>query len=120
MDSKPISPRNHLLLDYALVGAMATLPSLLRMSNKVRCIYAMEALILLPYIAVTRKPGQAEGLLPFKVHQKVDPVNVAAFALQTLAKPFRKQRKASAFNLAFTAIAGLAVLLTDFSGGDDD
>ncbi|WP_442591377.1 hypothetical protein ACSBL2_09125 [Pedobacter sp. AW31-3R] len=116
MKAKVLSPKQHALVDYALTGALMVLPSLLKLSKKVRWIYAAEATVLLPYVALTRQPVAVKGLIPFKTHGKIDPFNVAQFALQSLAPAFRKNRKELWFNLAFTAIAGATVLLTDWNG----
>ncbi|MXV16716.1 hypothetical protein [Hufsiella ginkgonis] len=113
---KPISPKSHALIDYMLVGSLLTLPSLLRMNKNARKIYAAEALLLLPYVAFTRQPAAVKGLIPFKTHGKIDPFNIAQFALQTFFKPFRKTKTELVFNVAFTALAGLTVLLTDWDG----
>jgi hypothetical protein len=113
---KTISPKTHALIDYALVGSLLTLPTILGMNKKARNIYAMEAMVLLPYIAITKQPLAVKGLIPFKTHGKIDPFNVAQFALQSFFKPFRKGRKELIFNIAFTTIAGITVLLTDWDG----
>lgn len=116
MNTKPISPKTHALIDYLLVGSLLTLPSLLRMNKTVKKIYAAEAAILLPYVAITKQPLAVKGIIPFKTHGKVDLFNVAQFALQSFAKPFRKGKKELLFNIAFTALAGITVLLTDWDG----
>lgn len=110
----PITPKWHALIDYALVGSLLTLPSLLNMNKKARLIYAGEALILLPYIALTKQPVAVKGLIPMETHGKIDPFNVVQFALQSFLKPFHKTKKELIFNVAFTAIAGLTVLLTNY------
>ncbi len=114
MTEKPISPKWHALIDYALVSSLLTLPSLLSMNKNAKSIYAAEALVLLPYVALTKQPVAIKGLIPMETHGKIDPFNVAQFALQTFFKPFRKTKKELIFNVAFTAIAGLTVLLTDY------
>ncbi len=116
MNTKPISPKTHALIDYMLVGGLLALPSLLRMNKAAKLIYAAEALTLLPYVALTRQPAAVKGLIPFRTHGKIDPYNVAQFALQSFFKPFRKGRKELIFNIAFTALAGATVLLTDWNG----
>lgn len=113
---KPLSPKTHALIDYALAGSLLILPSLLRMNKSARIIYATEAAILLPYVALTRQPAAVKGLIPFKTHGRIDPFNIAQFALQSLMKPFRKDPRALIFNLAFTALAGATVLLTNWDG----
>lgn len=112
--TKPIGPKAHALIDYALVGGLLVLPSLLGMKKKARLIYAAEATVLLPYIALTQQPVAVKGMIPFKTHGKIDPFNIAQFAAQSFLPTFRKDRKALFFNIAFTALAGLTVLLTDY------
>ena len=67
-------------------------------------------------MALTDQPAAVKPLIPFTTHGKIGPFNVGQFALQTALKPFRKDKKAMLFNIAFTAMAGLAVLLTDWHG----
>jgi len=116
MNTKPISPKTHALIDYALAGSLLILPSLLRMNKTAKLVYAAEAAVLLPYVAMTKQPAALQGLIPFKTHGRIDPFNVAQFALQSFFGPFRKSRKTLVFNLAFTALAGITVLLTDWNG----
>jgi hypothetical protein len=84
------------------------------MNKEAKLIYAAEAAVLLPYVALTKQPASIKGLIPFETHGKIDPFNVAQFAVQSLLPAFRKNRKELVFNIAFTALAGLTVLLTDF------
>lgn len=115
MDTKPISPKVHALIDYALVGSLLILPSVLGMNEKVKKIYNAEALVLLPYIALTRQPLAIKGIIPFKTHRKIDPFNIAQFALQSLLPAFRKSKKELIFNIAFTCVAGATVLFTNWN-----
>jgi hypothetical protein len=114
MNNKPISPKTHALIDYALTGSLLVLPSLLGMNKKARLIYAVEALVLLPYVALTKQPISIKGVIPFQIHGKIDLFNVGQFAVQSFFTPFKKTKKELLFNIAFTAVAGLAVLLTDW------
>ena len=116
MDLKPISPKLHALIDYALVGSLFMLPSVLGFNRTVKNIYTAEALVLLSYIALTDQPVAIKPLIPFPTHGKIDPFNVAQFALQSGLKAFRRDKKALLFNVGFTALAGITVLLTDWNG----
>lgn len=116
MEHKPIPPKTHGLIDYALVGSLLTLPTLLGFNKTVKKIYTAEALTLLVYIALTDQPAAVKPLIPFPVHGKIDPFNVGQFALQSFLKSFRKDKKALLFNIGFTAFAGVTVLLTDWNG----
>jgi len=55
-------------------------------------------------------------LIPFTTHGKIDPFNVAQFALQSFWKPFRKNKAALLFNIGFTVLSAATILLTDWSG----
>ncbi len=116
INSKPVSPKVHALIDYALVGSLFIIPSVLGLNKKAKRIYAAEALALLVYVALTDTPVAVKPLIPFPVHGKIDPFNVGQFALQSFLKPFKKDKKALIFNIGFTALAGLTVLLTDWNG----
>ncbi len=116
MNTKPISPKTHSLIDYALVGSLLTMPSVLGFTSQVKKIYMAEGLALLVYVALTDQPAAIKPLIPFPVHGKIDPFNIGQFALQTFLKPFQKDKKAKLFNIGFTALAGITVLLTDWNG----
>ncbi|MVM36256.1 hypothetical protein GO755_39975 [Spirosoma sp. HMF4905] len=116
MKPKPISPKLHALIDYGLVGSLLTVPSLLGFSDSVKKLYTAEALALFVYIALTDQPVAVKPLIPFPVHGKIDPFNIGQFALQTFLKPFQADRKARLFNVGFTALASLTVLMTDWHG----
>jgi hypothetical protein len=116
MNPKPITPRLHGLLDYALVGSLLTLPTVLGFSQDVKKIYTAEGLALLVYISLTDQPAAIKPLIPFETHGKIDPFNIGQFALQTFLKPFQKDKRARLFNIGFTALAGLTVALTDWQG----
>lgn len=112
--TKPIGAKQHALIDYALAGSLLILPSLLDLNKKAKRIYAAEALVLLSYVALTKQPVAVNGLIPFETHGRIDPFNVGQFALQSFFRLFHKARKVLLFNIAFTALAGLTVLLTDY------
>ncbi|MDQ0641199.1 hypothetical protein QF042_004764 [Pedobacter sp. W3I1] len=116
---KPISAKGHALIDYALVASLLVLPSLLSLNKKTKRTFAAEALILLPYIALTRQPLAVKGLIPFNTHGKIDLLNVGQFALQSFFRPFRKSKKELMFNIALTALVGLNVMLTNWKQGNE-
>lgn len=114
MTDKPISPRMHGILDYALVGSLLVLPRILKLNSDVQKVYAVEALGLLAYIGITAQPAAIKPLIPFWLHSKIDSFNLAHFATQTFTKPFRRDRHAMLFNIVFTAAATAVVFLTDW------
>jgi hypothetical protein len=115
MKAKPINSKTHALLDYLLTGSLLVVPHLCNFNKTVKKIYAMQALVLLPYIALTKHPLAIKGVIPFKTHGKIDPFNVAQFAALSFTPPFRKNKRELAFNIAFTVAAGIAILLTDWN-----
>lgn len=116
MNLKPISPKLHCLLDYALVGSLLILPSILKLNRKARSLYTAEAAVLLGYVGITESPVAVKPIIPFKIHGKIDPFNIAHFGLQSFMPQFKKDKRALIFNLAFTLAAGLTVALTDWKG----
>ncbi|GAA4327346.1 hypothetical protein GCM10023149_30700 [Mucilaginibacter gynuensis] len=111
---KPISPKAHAMIDYVLVGALLVVPSLLKFHKKARRLYIAEAAVLLPYVALTKQPLSLKGIIPMETHGRIDPFNIAQFALQTFYKRVRRNRSSLIFNIAFTALAGITVLLTNY------
>ena len=118
MKTKPISCKAHAVIDYVLVSSLLLLPPLLRLNKRARCIYAIEAIGLLTYVAITKTPLAVKPMIPFRTHGRIDPLNVAVFALQTIGAPFRKKRTTLLFNIIFTAMAAATVLLTDWKRGE--
>ena len=116
MNTKPITPKAHGIIDYALAGSLFTLPAFFGFSKSVKSIYAAEGAVLLVYVALSDHPAAVKPVIPFTTHGKIDPFNVGQFALQTFFKPFWKDKKAMAFNIAFILIAGVTVALTDWHG----
>lgn len=116
MKNGPVSPKLHGLIDYTLVASLLTLPTVFGFSKKVKRLYAAEAAALLVYVALTDHPTAVKSLIPFRIHGKIDPFNVANFALHSLLKPFRQDDRAQLFNAVFTVIAGATVALTDWDG----
>ena len=72
---------------------MLALPSVMAMSDDVKKIYAAEAAALGVYVALTEHPTAVKPLIPFSIHGKIDPFNVALFLLQTSLPPFGKIEK---------------------------
>lgn len=117
MINKRVSPKTHALIDDALVGSLLTLPTVFGFNRAVKTIYTAEGLALLVYVALSdSRPVAVKPLISFTTHGKIDPFNIAQFALQTTLKPFRKDKKAMLFNIGFTAISGITVLLTNWHG----
>ena len=119
MHTDIISPKTHGIFDYAVAGSLLVLPSLLGFSKKIKTIYAIEAMMVLGYTALTDMPGGVRPIIPFKTHGVIDRLNIAQFAIQTSFKPFRKDKKAMIFNIAFTLIAATVVTFTNWKGEED-
>ena len=116
MNTKPISPEVHGISDYVLVASLLTIPALLGFKKKAKALYTAEGLILLGYVALSDHPAAVKPLIPFTTHGKIDPFNIAQFALQSFWEPIRKDKKALLFNIGFTIVAGSIVALTDWHG----
>jgi hypothetical protein len=93
MIAKIISPKWHAFIDYLLAGSILVIPSVLKLNKTAKKIYTAEGLILLPYVALTGQPVALEGIIPWEVHQKIDPFNIAQFAYNPLQNLFAGIKK---------------------------
>jgi hypothetical protein len=69
------------------------MPNLLGLKKTAKKIYAAEAMVLLPYIILSRQPVAVKGLIPFKTHDKIGPFNIGQFAIQSFFRPFIRTKK---------------------------
>lgn len=81
---KPISTRVHGILDYTTVGALLTLPRLLKASPRAANVLAVAATGLLGYSLATRYEYSLWKRIPMPVHLALDGMSGSAL----LAAPF--------------------------------
>jgi hypothetical protein len=114
MNTKPISPKLHGIIDYAFAGTLLLLPSLLHFNKKARKLYKLIGLEVLAYSALTDYPAGLEPVISFDTHHKTDCANIAGLAAVTTCKYIHKDKAILAFHTGMTAMAMITVLLTDW------
>ena len=112
--NKPISPKLHGILDYAVVGMLAVLPASLGLKKGAVGSYAAVATNYLAVNSLTDTPVGIKKVLTFKAHQKADIATLGMLAIMTMAPAIRKDKKALYFHVGFMAMVATQYLLTDF------
>lgn len=114
MNTKPISPKVHGIIDYGFVAALLVLPHVLKLHKKAKKLYAVNAANTLLYSAFTDYPVALKHIIPFSLHRKMDMENVKALALATLYRPLHRNKRALYFHIGIIAAAILTISLTDW------
>jgi hypothetical protein len=119
MNTKPISPKAHGIIDYGFAAALLVLPQVLKLSKKAKKIYALNAVNTVLYSAFTDYPLALKRIIPFGLHRTMDKRNVSALALATLHPLLRKNNRALYFHISVIAAALLAISLTDWDAAKE-
>jgi len=114
MNTKPITPKVHGVMDYALASMLLVGPPLLGLNKKATNVYRGMAANLLTYTAITDFEAGIKPVISLDTHKKVDYGNLAVFAAAFFMKSIQKDKKALAFHAAVTTIAVGNVLMTDW------
>lgn len=115
MNTKPITPTLHGLIDFVFSGALLAGPAILRLNDAATKTYNAAGASFLVGNAFTDTPVGLYPELTFKDHQKVDLGFLAGLSLLTFAKFIRNDRKVLPFHLGFLAAALVNYALTDYN-----
>lgn len=107
---RPIGPRLHGLVDYALLGLWAGVPRLLKLPPRVQAVFGAMGLAQAGLNAVTDQPYALHRLVPFRVHGEIEKYSGPLYILLPLAAGAWRDRRSRAFFLGFGA-----VLVTNFN-----
>ena len=114
MNTKPLSPLLHGIIDYVFSAALFAVPHFDRLNKKAKRFYTGNAINTAVYSAVTDYPLGIKHLIPYKTHRTIDYINIALLASATFYEPIRKDKRAVVFNISMAAAALATVLLTDW------
>jgi len=115
MKTKPVTPKMHGIIDYALGAALMAAPSMLPVNKKARNTYLGVASGMTGLNSMTDTPVGIKRTVSFKDHQKADLGLLAGMALLTALPMIRKDKTTLYFHLGLLAITGLHYLLTDYN-----
>jgi len=114
MNSRPISPLMHGIIDYAFSFLLLSVPSATKMNKKVRLLHACNAITILSYSAFTKYPVAVKKVIPFNFHKKIDVAILAALLMETSYDKIRKDKHAVLFHASMLAAGVITVLFTDW------
>lgn len=114
MKLKPISPLGHGIIDYIFAASLASVPLVLKLHKSLRLVYALNALSVCTYSALTRYPLAVKPIISFSRHKRIDIDHLAALFLLSFYKKVRRHKPALLFNSAMLASGIVTVLLTDW------
>jgi hypothetical protein len=114
MNTKPISPKIHGLIDYAFALALLVVPELIGSQKKTRLLYKIIAGEVFLYSALSKHPYALKPLIPFRIHKKIDMVNLSGLALLGAYKGIHKHKPTLLFHAGMTVLGITTVLLTNW------
>lgn len=115
MDTKPVKPKLHGIIDYIFSGIQVVAPIILGLNNKAAKTYGALGTGFLAVNALTDTPAGLKHLLSFKGHQKTDLGFLSGLSLLSFMNYIRRDKKALAFHLGFLMAAIAHYILTDYN-----
>lgn len=112
--TKPITARQHGLIDYGFLASMLTLPSLFGMSRRARLLFAFFGLTQGTVNALTDQPFAITPLLSFRTHGTVEKSSTPVYALAPLLTGVAREGKARVFWLLMGGVLVAVYNLTDW------
>jgi len=112
--SKPISPRQHGVIDWIFLGANLVVPTLLGTSGRARGLFAAFGAIQGGLNAVTRPYGIAKTV-PFAVHGRIEKNSLPLYLVAPLALGLGREPRARAYWIALGVALVTVYNLTDWS-----
>ena len=117
MEQKPVSPKVHGIMDYAVSGMQLLVPQLLNINPAAKLTYGLLSAGVLANNALSDTPVGVKRNISMKQHKNVD-TGLLLGQLALLALPFiRKDKKALALGAGLLALTLVQFLLTDYKSG---
>lgn len=113
---KPISPDDHILIDYVFVAAILAAPSVLGFKGAARAVCYGIGATAGTLVALSDSPKAVKPLIPMKVHGALDAPFVPALVAVPLACGAMKKPKERWFFISYCLGALTNFLLTDYEG----
>ncbi len=118
--TRPISPRNHGLIDYAQSAMLITAPKLFGLTGTTATLTRAFGVIQLATNTLTDHPVAVRRLIPFHVHGLLEKWNGPAFAALALLTGGARRPQNLYFVVGQTLLAALIFNLTDWNGDPDE
>jgi hypothetical protein len=114
MNSKPITPLTHALIDYAFSAVQILGPTVLGLDQKTIKTYAEIGASFLAVNSITDTGAAIQPVIDMETHKKIDSGFLVAQALMTFTPMVRKNKKTLIFHLGFLALTAANYFLTDY------
>ena len=115
MNTKPISPKAHGIIDYIFSAIQLAAPLSMGLNKMATTTYGALGTGFLALNAFTDTPVGVKHLLSFKKHQKADLGFLSGLSMLSFANFIRADKKALGFHLGFLAVAIAHYFLTDYN-----
>ena len=112
---KPISAKNHGIIDYIFSAIQIITPPILGINSKASKTFETLGTGFLVLNSLTDTPVGVKKIIPFKNHQKADACFLVATSLLTFSQMVKNDKKALAFHVGFLTFALTNYLLTDYN-----
>jgi hypothetical protein len=112
--SKPISPRQHGLLDYGLSAANVLGPRLLGVSPRARRLFRVFGLVQGGLNAVTIQPNAVKAVVPFALHGLLEKNSAPIYVGLPLLLGLHREGKARAWWLVVGVVLVVVYRMTDW------
>jgi len=111
---KPVTPKQHGIIDYGFAAGLLLLPRLLKVNAKATRLYDALACNILAINGSTDHRVGITPLISVKTHQKIDYANLTLLYGLFVSDTINRDKKALGFHATLTGLATLNVLLTDY------
>jgi hypothetical protein len=115
MNTKPVLPKMHGVIDYSFGVIQAVVPAMLKLSSQNQNVYRAIGTGFAAMNMVTDTPVGVKKYLSFKTHQKADATFLVGLSLLTFANGIRNHKRSLYFHLAFLGTAIFHYALTDYN-----
>lgn len=117
MNSKPVTPVVHGIIDYVFSAILLVAPSGISIDAKTAKTYGALGAGFLIMNSLTDTPVGIKRTLSFKDHQKADAIFLTTLSLLTFSNFIRKDKQALRFHIGFLTTAIAHYILTDYKAG---
>jgi hypothetical protein len=112
--NKPITPKLHGLIDYALAAGNLAMPTLLKMPKGPRIVFAAFGVIQGTLTAITAQPLSLRKDVPFSVHGVIEKSSTPLYVFAPLVAGAQKDPKSRAYWIAIGVALVAVYNLTDW------
>ncbi len=116
LGNKPITPRQHALLDYSNSLFLALAPQLFRLTGMTARLAAAQSLMEASVNLLSDTPVALKRVIPFQTHRAIDKWTGVALLAAALATDGARNRRNFRFAISQVILGAVVYNLTDWDG----